>query len=185
MHGTTLMKGVFPQAEIPFFRKEIGKIIGQLHQIPPADDVRLYLPVEEFSKFQAESKDVLRMTDQSPSDSLLTEFASFLNRWRSKIERLIAEAQERAEQLRSQQLEFVLCHGDIHEDNVLITDEDELYIIDWDEMILAPRERDVMFFCGDGLNDYLEGYRRHAPDYRLNQDPVDYYTCIFEKRFSS
>lgn len=175
MGGTTLMKGAFPQAELPFFRKKIGGIVSQLHQISPADGARFSLPVEDFSKFQAESMKLLWMIDQPHSDPLLKEFTLFLNRWRNGIECVITEAQKWTEYLRSQQFDYVLCHGDIHEDNMFITDEGEPCIIDWDEMMLAPRERDVMFFSGDGLNDYLEGYRRHAPGYCINQGLVDYY----------
>ena len=33
--------------------------------------------------------------------------------------------------------EFVLCHSDIHGGNVLIDGNDAIYIVDWDEPIIA------------------------------------------------
>ena len=43
---------------------------------------------------------------------------------------------------------FVLCHSDIHGGNILIADTGELYVVDWDDPILAPKERDLMFIGG-------------------------------------
>ena len=43
---------------------------------------------------------------------------------------------------------FVLCHADIHTANVLLDSEQQVRIVDWDETILAPRERDLMFVVG-------------------------------------
>jgi spectinomycin phosphotransferase len=42
----------------------------------------------------------------------------------------------------------VLCHADLHTWNVLVDAEQHLWIVDWDEAILAPRERDLMFVVG-------------------------------------
>ena len=44
--------------------------------------------------------------------------------------------------------EFVLCHSDIHAANLLVAADGALYIVDWDEPILAPKERDLMYAGG-------------------------------------
>jgi len=45
--------------------------------------------------------------------------------------------------------EFSGCRpSDLHARNVLLRSDDELVIIDWDEPILAPKERDLMFVGG-------------------------------------
>ena len=41
-----------------------------------------------------------------------------------------------------------MCHADIHAGNVLIDAKDDLYIVDWDTAMLAPKERDLMFVGG-------------------------------------
>ncbi len=46
----------------------------------------------------------------------------------------------------------MLCHSDIHGGNVLIAENDALYIVDWDEPIMAPKERDLMFIGGGIAN---------------------------------
>jgi len=45
---------------------------------------------------------------------------------------------------------LVLCHADLHAGNLLITPDGALYVVDWDTLILAPQERDLMF-VGGGL----------------------------------
>ncbi len=45
---------------------------------------------------------------------------------------------------------FVLCHADIHRANIIIDAADAIHIVDWDETIIAPAERDLMFFLYDG-----------------------------------
>lgn len=45
---------------------------------------------------------------------------------------------------------FVLCHADIHTANIILEPRGEIRIVDWDETVLAPKERDLMFFVNDG-----------------------------------
>ena len=42
----------------------------------------------------------------------------------------------------------VLCHADFHTWNVLVDDDASMWIVDWDEVVLAPKERDLMFVVG-------------------------------------
>ena len=45
----------------------------------------------------------------------------------------------------------MLCHADIHPGNLLIAEHGALFIVDWDDPIFAPKERDLMFF-GAGVS---------------------------------
>ena len=69
------------------------------------------------------------------------------------IQRLV----DRAEQLgqkaaKINRLNSCLCHSDIHGGNVLMDENDIIYIVDWDEPIMAPKERDLMFIGGGVAN---------------------------------
>ena len=54
-----------------------------------------------------------------------------------------------------------MCHTDIHGGNILITNEDQFYIVDWDIPLLAPKERDLMFI-GGGIDDIWKSKRDEA-----------------------
>jgi spectinomycin phosphotransferase len=65
--------------------------------------------------------------------------------------------------------DFVFCHADIHTANIIIDDIGGLHIVDWDETLLAPKERDLMFFIDDGRSmdtteAFLAGYGCSSAD---------------------
>ncbi|MFN8476730.1 MAG: phosphotransferase [Kouleothrix sp.] len=42
----------------------------------------------------------------------------------------------------------VTCHGDLHAGNIFLGDDGQLHTVDWDTLIRAPKERDLMFIGG-------------------------------------
>jgi spectinomycin phosphotransferase len=91
--------------------------------------------------------------------------------WRSHREQILALAKRAAalgDALRLRSLPEVPCHADMHTGNVIIDHADALWLIDWDELVLAPKERDLMFAVGGGISTelvspnatrrFLEGY---------------------------
>ena len=46
--------------------------------------------------------------------------------------------------LRDKPPQFFLCHADIHGWNVIIQPDGSFYVVDWDTVTLAPKERDLM-----------------------------------------
>ena len=43
-------------------------------------------------------------------------------------------------------LPFVLCHTDIHGGNIIKNSNGKLFLVDWENMILAPKEADLFCF---------------------------------------
>jgi len=64
------------------------------------------------------------------------------------IHRLVDRAEQLAQKLQNESHKFVLCHFDIHGGNVMVDGNNIIYIVDWDEPIMAPKERDLMFIGG-------------------------------------
>ncbi|MDQ2691099.1 MAG: phosphotransferase, partial [Chloroflexota bacterium] len=91
--------------------------------------------------------------------------AEFMRSRREEITHLITRTEELASELRAMPLETVVCHTDIHGGNILISDQDDLYIVDWDNPLLAPKERDLMFI-GGGIDALWKSQREEAIFYQ-------------------
>jgi len=70
----------------------------------------------------------------------------------------------------SQPRELVLCHGDLRGDNLLGDRAGRVWVVDWDGAVLAPRERDLALFAGQGFELFVAGYQR-AADRGIDVDP--------------
>lgn len=83
-------------------------------------------------------------------DPIAAKLAAFMRTRQREINHLVGRAEQLGSILRRKSLEYVLCHGDIHAGNLLISTTGELFIVDWDTIVLAPKERDLMF-VGAGI----------------------------------
>jgi spectinomycin phosphotransferase len=81
-------------------------------------------------------------------DSVTVRLAAFLKTKRAEILNLLKRAERLARALLVGSPEVILCHSDVHAGNILISRDEALYIVDWDDPILAPKERDLMFIGG-------------------------------------
>jgi spectinomycin phosphotransferase len=91
-----------------------------------------------------------RVEDDAFDDPVAIKLAAFLKARRDEILDLVGRAERLARVLQARSPEFILCHSDIHAGNILIDANDAFYIVDWDDPILARKERDLMF-VGGGL----------------------------------
>ena len=87
--------------------------------------------------------------------------ASFWRERREDIRVLLERAEGLGRRLGQAAPPFVLCHADIHTANVLVDANGQVWFVDWDETVLAPRERDLMFVVG-GISSELVGPREEA-----------------------
>lgn len=139
---------------------EFGAALKRIHtiELPPALSNRI-----RRENFSPQGRKIVRASlkrakKNAFDDSLATELAVFLMTKQKELLELIGRADELAATLRARTPEFVLCHSDIHAGNILIDTSKNFYIVDWDEPILAPKERDLMFIGG------AQGFRGHTAE---------------------
>jgi spectinomycin phosphotransferase len=117
------------------------------------------------------------------TEPVAVDLANFL---KSKIDEtleLIQRAGQFAQALRKQDPENILCHADIHGWNLLIDNNGALYIVDWDTLVFAPKERDLMFIGGGLGNSGYTPQEEEAMFYQgygqteINQIAIGYYRC--------
>ncbi len=157
--------------------RALGATLRQVHasHLPP--ELARTLPQETFTPSRRHVLDELadRLGKPAFDDPFHAALAEF---WRSRagvIERVIERADRLGAQLRGEALPRVLCHADLHTWNVLVDADRHMWVVDWDEVILAPKERDLMFMVGgigrglvqpEETERFLQGYGEPAIDRR-------------------
>lgn len=128
----------------------LGQVLRQVHEVEIPASLEARIRREEFSpKWRDSVRSVYAHIEQAPiGDELALKLWKFLQKNRSTIQGLVDRSEQLSQKIRGQSLKFVLCHADIHAGNVLLDDKNALYIVDWDDPILAPKERDLMFIGG-------------------------------------
>jgi spectinomycin phosphotransferase len=148
-------------------RQRLGSALKRVHSAHLPPELRRGIPRETFSPHW---RAVLRNFQPRVENGIFPEptaakLAGFMQAKRVEIDRLLERAEELAAELQSKPLELVLCHSDFHGGNILISEGDELYIVDWDNPVLAPKERDLMFI-GGGIDKIWKSEREEAVFYQ-------------------
>jgi spectinomycin phosphotransferase len=132
----------------------LGKALRQIHEMDVPPPIQEMIRQETYSsKWRQAVRSLYKFMESEPKgDKITTELLAFMKKQASVIHRLVDRAEQLSKKIQNQSPKFVLCHSDIHGGNVLIDKKDAIYIVDWDDPIMAPRERDLMFI-GGGVNN--------------------------------
>jgi spectinomycin phosphotransferase len=164
---------------------EFGAALKKLHQADVPAAIQSQIPRDDFSpKWCQRLKHFLgQVENETFADPVAAGLADFLKSQKAALGELLEQTQHRRKSLHEKPPEFVLCHADIHGWNLLIDKNNALFIVDWDTLVFAPKERDLMFI-GGGLGQsgytpqqeeslFYQGYRRE----QVNQAAITYYRC--------
>jgi spectinomycin phosphotransferase len=163
-------------------RRILGAALKAIHsaQVPP--ELRKLIPQETFSPQWRENLKSFQslVENKTFDDPTATKLAEFMKSKSSEIDQLVERTEELASEIKSRSLERVLCHTDVHGGNILIGNDDKLYIVDWDDIMLAPKERDLMFI-GGGIDNIWKTKQEEAVFYEsygkteINLSALAYY----------
>lgn len=147
-------------------KRSLGAALKGIHTTQVPQELRSILPRETFSPRWREDLKVfqIQVEDSTFEDPTAVKLVEFMKSRQDEISHLVERAEGLAVELQSKPLELVLCHSDIHGGNTLISEEGNLYIVDWDNPILAPKERDLMFI-GGGIDYNWKSKREEAVFY--------------------
>jgi spectinomycin phosphotransferase len=162
---------------------QFGATIKKLHSADIPSSITKDVPRETFSSKWRETVKafLMRVENEVFEEPVAVKMAAFLKSKRCEILKLVERAEELAITIQKQPLEYILCHADMHGWNLFVDKENALYIVDWDTLIFAPVERDLMFI-GAGIWDsgltaaeeeslFYQGYGKAE----INQDVLAYY----------
>lgn len=154
-------------------KRELGAALRRIHELKIPPDLWRTIPQEKFSpQWRDRWEELQRLVDSSIfGDPPAAKLAKFIKSRRNDIRRLIERTEELASALQAKTLDLVLCHTDIHGANILIRSDgqlpvttEEIYIVDWDNPLLAPKERDLMF-VGGGIDNIWQSERDESVFY--------------------
>ncbi len=130
--------------------RDFGAALQGIHraQLPP--ELRQLIPVEIYSPHWREAvrRFQVQVEQTQFSEPVAAKLAAFMRVRRNKIGQVVGRADQLGRVLQSRSPELVLCHADIHPGNLHINSDGPIYIVDWDNPILAPRERDLALVGG-------------------------------------
>jgi len=137
----------------------LGSLLKQIHSSPVPAALSRQLRRETFTpKWSPVVKELQRqVTADEYQNPLQRELAAFWKARDEEIRKILDRTVELGRMLQLTSPELVLCHADAHAANVLIDAEGQLFIVDWDETILAPKERDLMFVVGGVVGGAVVG----------------------------
>ena len=126
-----------------------GAVFRQIHHVAPPTVGVASLHCETFDP--SEYAQWIRAFDArpAPTPSAGGAAASALRAaWQarqSSIDAVVAALEGLGGALRSRLLPYVICHADLHPANLIRDPAGAVSVIDWDEVMLAPKERDFLF----------------------------------------
>jgi Ser/Thr protein kinase RdoA (MazF antagonist) len=166
IEGMTIGFGNMPDPVLP----KLARLVGILHR--STQQLTLRNPfVDDFGiPFKAELLQILDRLPEISSDAtqsaqelrdlLLPQRASVLTHLQ-RLESLGAMARECGRRV-------VVCHTDLHGGNLIVDGQGQLYIVDWENAILAPPEHDLFMFADDDRFGEI-----FVPNYEAEYGPMD------------
>lgn len=128
----------------------LGKVLRKVHEFKMPRAIQDQIRREDYSP---KWRDIVRslydhIEAKSHRDQWAKKLIMFMKEHKKEIYRLLDGAELLGQKIQQESAEFVLCHADIHGGNVLIGENGCIYIVDWDQPVMAPKERDLMFIGG-------------------------------------
>ncbi len=155
--------------------ERLGELLARIHQSKPIIGeypIRENFEIPFKDRLVAIFSDISEMTGDSTKYQ--TKLKLFLEPHKQKFMRELETLNRLQLKVRRMNLEFVNCHGEPSPGNILSSDNGEIYLLDWDEPISAPKEKDLLFFK-DNVEPVMKGYSVFSKDTVIDQDVLEFY----------
>lgn len=145
---------------------EFGSTLKRIHACPLPASLITEIQREQFRLNPRLLKIARDLASSVPgkqfSSPSAQELALFWAERAAEIDRILDRAEEIGQMLQGTNLDFVLCHTDIHTANIMLDPQGQLHIIDWDQPLFAPKERDLIFIGGEQSIEEQNFYRGYG-----------------------
>jgi spectinomycin phosphotransferase len=180
---------------------EFGKLLYKIHSFQLSKEIHV-IPYEKYNtEYRIKLIEYIqKINEKQTLNDYAKQFSDLLISKQKLINIILKRTEELFDEIIKMDRNYCLCHGDIHAGNLFISDNNELYVVDWDTLIMAPKERDLMFIGGgiankwntkneenyfykgygrqNNINKIIMAYYRYE---RIIEDVVEFYDQFFEK----
>lgn len=158
---------------------QLAGLVGILHR--STHDIGIeFTNVESFGiPFEDELLDGLdaleRITDADNKGK--QELKELLLHRRDEILGYLDRLKELQQIARAINKEKVLCHTDLHGDNMIMDPQGNIHVLDWEGAMLAPPEHDLFFFAWEDrfMDVFLPNYEREFGSVSLDSSVFGFY----------
>lgn len=164
--------------------RQLGEVLRRIHAARLPEPLAARIPRDTFAPTWI---DALRHYEErahshgfdDPVDPIAADLVAALQSGGERIRKLIRRTEELGRALIASPPVVALSHGDWHPGNALISPDGALYVVDWDNVVFAPRERDLSLIglTWGGEREaalFYDGYGPIEPD-GLDQVALTYY----------
>jgi spectinomycin phosphotransferase len=149
--------------------RELGSIFKQIHQVT--------VPAEGFESLRKETFDpseyiqwirAFEMQHLHSEYDLSISQRTLLADWlphQAIIHKALGSLEKLAGVLQKQSGTYVICHADLHPANLIRDAHGHVFVIDWDDVMLAPKERDFIFIREPAADAFWKGYGQPQIDW--------------------
>jgi spectinomycin phosphotransferase len=161
---------------------EFGKFMSYLHSMDLSERYLDRFSVETYDgKYRNSVKNIFKGI-KTESNNIIKKFFDVMQEHEKIIIQMIGYLEKILSEIEETNKKICLCHGDIHAGNILIN-KDNFYIVDWDTILLAPKEKDLMFIGGGIGNKWKNKeeieyfYKGYGKEIRIDNNLIKYYRC--------
>ncbi|HCC3140670.1 TPA: phosphotransferase, partial [Legionella pneumophila] len=151
---------------------QLSKILTELHSYGDDIPIRTDAIKEDF---EVPFLQMLRQILQKGRNDFPSDVWELIHSYIPQLNKLIYTVEEYSQNLKNPILKMALCHTDLHNWN-LMQSGNQLLLIDWEGLKLAPVEADLMFLVDKPyFDEFLSIYRKTHPNFSINRDAMTFY----------
>jgi len=159
-----------------------GAALKKLHSVHLPTELLNRLPREDFlpnPKWSATTRQLhTTIANRRYFHPVERQLAAFWERKHDVISTILDRTEHLGTLMQARPAPMALCHSDIHTANLMVDSSGAIFMVDWDQPMLAPIERDLLFvtvggFISDPREEawFFEGYGKVA----INRLALAYY----------
>lgn len=170
--------------------RALGRLLAQVHGQELTGELTALVPTIDHDPVASASASARSIRDlpwtvvrHPAADDVTSALAATLAGTIDGLAQVAAVAENLAGALTFADRTLVLCHGDPHLGNVLLG-ADDVWLVDWDDAVRAPRERDLILAVGGVLTSWAvtaeqrDWFAQGYGPLDLDPDLLHYYACV-------